>query len=84
MTKSTKKIISDKLILSGDAAKDFSSFLKSKEQFQNFDFGVNLIKDHTKNARLYFRLKEIHRSNPDLALKHLIANLKVISYKWKK
>ncbi len=84
MTKKTNSLLSDKLILSGDAAKDFSAFLKSKEKFQNFDFGVNLIKVYSKNARLYIRLKEIHKSNPDLALKHLIANLKVISYKWKK
>lgn len=84
MTKSTKKINSEKLILSGDPAKDISSFLNVEDKFKNFNYGVNLIKVYSKNHHLYLRLKEIHRTNPDLALEKLVLNLNVISYKWKK
>jgi len=84
MTKKTKSLNTQKLILTGDPGKDFSTFLNAEDKFKNFNYGLNLIKNHTRNHRLYLRIKEIHKANPDLALEKLVLNLNVISYKWKK
>ena len=68
------------LILSGDPAKDFSAFLKSKEK--PFDLGVELIRLHTKNTTLVAFLEK--NKDEKRIQKVLINNLKVISRKWLK
>ncbi len=74
----TKK--QETLILSGDAAKDFESFFKSKEK--PFDFGLNLILKYADNRILYnFLLKN---KEEKFAKKQLIDNLKIIQRKWLK
>lgn len=69
-----------KLILSGDPAKDFPAFLKSKEK--PFELGLELIKKHTKNSALYAHL--LKNREEKFAQKMLIENIKVISGKWLK
>lgn len=82
MAKQTIK--SDKLILTGDPGKDFSSFLKSKNQNENFHWGVSLIRTHTDNYPLCRFLEKLVQTEPDRALKMLKINLEIISKKWKK
>lgn len=68
------------LILSGDPAKDFRSFLRSKEK--PFDVGVELIRRHTTNTTLVEFLVK-HKDEPR-SKKILVDNLKIISRKWSK
>ncbi|MFK5856588.1 MAG: hypothetical protein QM503_10685 [Bacteroidota bacterium] len=68
------------LILSGDPAKDFPAFLKSKEK--PFDLGLELIKTHTKNFALYTHLQKNREEK--FAKKMLLDNIKVIAIKWLK
>jgi len=68
------------LILSGDPAKDFAAFLRSKEK--PFDLGVKLIRRHTTNTTLADFLEKI--KDEPRARKILIDNLKIIARKWSK
>jgi len=68
------------LILSGDPAKDFPAFLRSKEK--PFDMGVELIRRHTSNTTLVEFLEKI--KDEPRARKILIDNLKIIARKWSK
>ncbi len=72
------------LILTGDAGKDFSSFLRSKEKKMNFEFGLSLIQNYTKNRVLPKFLFDLEKKDADLALKKLVSNLKIIQRQWKK
>ncbi len=75
---------SDVLVLTGIAGKDFSSFLRHKNKSSNFVFGLSLIKNYTKNRVLYSFLLKLHETDPELALKKLVSNLKIIQRKWRK
>lgn len=76
----SKELKVEELILSGDPAKDFHTFLKSKEK--PYDVGVELIQRHTNNTTLVAFLKK--NRNEKRAQKILIDNLIIISRKWLK
>lgn len=76
----TKKEKSTELVLTGNPAEDFSSWLKSKDK--PFDIGVDLIRKHTKN-RVLPKFLEDNNDKPNAA-KMLLDNIKIISQKWLK
>lgn len=78
MSKKTNTI--KELILTGNPAEDFSSFLKSKDK--PFDIGLELIRRYTKNHTLYKFLEE--RKDEPKSKKVLLDNIKIISLKWLK
>ena len=75
-----KPLENQPLILSGNATKDFSSFLNSKEK--PYDFGLELIKTYTKNLILYNFLLSLKEN--ENTRKILIANIKIIAQRWSK
>jgi hypothetical protein len=66
------------LILSGEPAKDFSSYLNSEDK--PFDFGLKLVGNYTANSTLYNFLS----THPDRSYAHevLLRNINIIAQKW--
>lgn len=79
MTTKTKKTTNE-LVLTGNPAEDFSSWLKSKDK--PFDIGIQLIRKYTDNKVLPAFLEK-EKDNPK-APKILLNNIKIISKKWLK
>lgn len=69
-----------KLILSGNAAKDFDIYLKSDQT--DYDFGLSLIERYTVNRTLLNFLKS--KKGDENALEVLNRNINVIARKWSK
>lgn len=80
MATKAEKVPSTELVLTGDPAEDFSSFLKSKAK--PYDFGIQLILKYTTNRTLYKYFAD--RQEDKFTRKKMLFNIKIISNKWLK